>query len=116
MTLFKDGMAAVNRVVAPLLSAPVIGDKLGTTMTVLTYTGRKSGKEFSLPVMYRRSGDDVVVGVAMPDKKNWWRNFTGDGAPITVTLDGSERHGHAVSRRDDKGVVSVRIRLDDVSG
>jgi hypothetical protein len=47
----------------------------------------------------------------MPDAKSWWRNFLGDGAPLTVRLDGIERAGHAVAQRDDRGHVTVRVRL-----
>jgi hypothetical protein len=65
-----------------------------------------------LPVGYRRSGDDVVITVSMPDAKTWWRNFLGEGAPLTITLDGRDRTGHAVARRDDAGRVTVNVRLD----
>jgi hypothetical protein len=75
---------------------------------MITYTGRKSGRAISLPVGYRRSGDDVV----MPDAKTWWRNFLGDGAPLTITLDGRDRTGHAIARRDDNGRVVVNLRFD----
>ena len=47
----------------------------------------------------------------MPDRKNWWRNFTGEGAPLTLTLEGEEHSGHAVSTRDEKGQVTVRVTL-----
>ncbi len=62
---------------------------------------------------YRCSGDTLTINVVAPDSKNWWRNFLGAGAPITlVNLDGTDRTGHAVTRRDDKGRVSVTVRLD----
>jgi hypothetical protein len=47
----------------------------------------------------------------MPDAKTWWRNFVGDGAPVSLTLDGAERAGHAVAHQDDSGRVTVRVRL-----
>ncbi|AZG44456.1 nitroreductase/quinone reductase family protein [Gordonia insulae] len=115
MNRFQQSAAIVNRVVTPLLNLPGVRSLASSSMTVLHYTGRKSGKRFELPVSYRRDGDTVVVGVAMPDKKSWWRNFSGDGAPISLTLDGASRSGHAVSHRDDKGRVHVRIALDSAS-
>jgi hypothetical protein len=30
----------------------------------------------------------VTIGVRFPDAKTWWRNFLGDGAPISLDLDG----------------------------
>jgi hypothetical protein len=82
-------------------------------MVVIRYTGRKSGKSFELPVGYRRTGDQLVIGVSMPDKKSWWRNFLGEGGTITfVGLDGRDRTGHAVANRDERGGVSVTAKLD----
>ena len=51
---------------------------------MIRYVGRRSGKTFEIPVGYRRSGGNLVIGVTAPDAKNWWRNFLGDGAPITL--------------------------------
>ncbi len=54
---------------------------------MITYTGRRSGRTFSIPVAYRRSGDDIEVAANLPDAKTWWRNFLGEGGPVTLTLD-----------------------------
>jgi hypothetical protein len=81
-------------------------------LVVIRYTGRRSGKTFETPVGYRRSGDDIVIGVMMPDRKVWWRNFLGEGGPITfVVLDGIDRTGHAIAERDAAGRVAVKVRL-----
>ena len=104
---------------APLLNAPVtaiaasprFGARLRRNVTVLTYTGRRSGRTFSIPVAYRRRGNDIEVAANLPDAKTWWRNFVGEGGPVTLTLDGAERDGHAVAHRDVNGRVEVRIRL-----
>ncbi|MFE7747032.1 nitroreductase/quinone reductase family protein [Nocardia sp. NPDC057455] len=106
---------AVNAGVAALLDVPLIGRLLGKGFVVITYVGRRSGRTFSTPVNYWRKGDELVIGVAMPDKKAWWRNFLDEGGPITLRLDGADRRGHAVARRDERGRVSVKVRLDDAS-
>jgi hypothetical protein len=49
----------------------------------------------------------------MPEAKTWWRNFLDDGGPLTLHLDGTERGGHAVAKRDEKGHVTVTVRLTD---
>lgn len=110
-TLYGRVATVFNTPVTWLMSAPVIGPLLGKQMVTITYTGRKSGKTFSTPVAYRRRGDDVTIGVAMPDAKSWWRNFLGDGGPITLEFDDGDRTGHAVSTRDDRGRVSVKVLL-----
>lgn len=112
---FQKTAAIVNKFVEPLLRLPVLDKVLGKAMVTITYVGRKSGKTISLPVSYRQKGDDLLIGVAAPDKKNWWRNFLGEGAPVTVALRGEKRTGHAVSTRNDAGQVSVKVALDPVT-
>jgi hypothetical protein len=100
-----------NAPVAAIASSPRLGARLRRSVTLITYTGRRSGRTFSIPVAYRRRGDEIDIAANMPDAKTWWRNFVGDGAPISLTLDGAERAGHAVAHQDDKGRVTVRVLL-----
>lgn len=101
----------VNSGVTALLDSPGLGGLVGKYMTSISYTGRKSGRTFTLPVAYRRTGDTVTIQVGIPDQKAWWRNFLGDGAPMTIQLDGTERSGHAVAHRDERGQVAVLLDL-----
>jgi len=103
-----------NAPVAAIAKSPRFGALLRRNVTLITYTGRRSGRTFSLPVSYRRRGDEIDITPNMPDAKTWWRNFVGDGSPISLTLDGAERAGHAVAHRDDKGRVTVHVRLTSV--
>jgi len=101
-----------NRCVGKLRVSPRWGHLVSKHITIVTYTGRRSGRTFSTPVGYRRAGDTVTIGVRLPNAKNWWRNFTGDGGPLSLELDGTDHSGHAVARRDDKGRVTITVRLD----
>jgi hypothetical protein len=92
--------------------SPLSSRLVGRTFAIVTYAGRKSGRTISLPVAYRRRGDQVVINVAMPDAKTWWRNFLGEGAPLTIALDGGDRTGHALARRDEGGQVTVKMHLE----
>jgi hypothetical protein len=104
---------AVNGLAVVLLDAPLLGRLVRRGLVQVRYVGRRSGNTFQIPVGYRRSGDTITVNVAMPNGKNWWRNFLGDGKPLTfVGLDGRDRIGHAVAARDERGRVSVTARLD----
>lgn len=105
--------AGVNAVVRPLVLSPRWGRFVGRSMTVVTYTGRRSGRSFTIPVAYRREGDEVTIRVELPDRKNWWRNFTGEGGPLSLRLDGVERTGHAVASRAGRRAL-VTVRLDPV--
>jgi hypothetical protein len=103
----------VNTVFTALINAPVLGQFVRRGLVKIRYVGRRSGKTVELPVGYRRSGDTITIGVASPDAKTWWRNFLGDGGPITLlNLDGTDRTGHAVAHRDAAGGVSVTVTLD----
>lgn len=95
-----------------LIDAPVLGPLVRRGLINIRYVGRRSGKTIETPVGYRRDGDAIVINVMAPDKKVWWRNFLGEGGPITLLrLDGRDRSGHAVAHRDAQGRVSVRVTL-----
>jgi hypothetical protein len=103
---------AVNAVAAKLIDAPLLGSVVRRNTVMISYVGRRSGKTFTTPVSYRRSGDEIAIHVMLPDAKNWWRNFLDGGGPITLQLNGTDRTGHAVAARDDRGRVTVTVRLD----
>lgn len=101
-----------NRVVLPLMSkSPLAQRVFGRLIAVVTYTGRRTGRTFTMPVFYFRRRDTVTIGVALPDSKRWWRNFLGDGAPISLTMAGRTHTGHAVAIRDSRGAVKVVTQL-----
>jgi hypothetical protein len=102
----------VNNCVSQLRASPRWGRVVQRHLTIVTYTGRRSGRTFSTPVGFQQNGSIVTIGVMMPERKNWWRNFLGAGGPLTLQLDGAERSGHAVARRDAKGRVAVTVHLD----
>ncbi|WP_101947044.1 nitroreductase/quinone reductase family protein [Mycobacterium sp. 3519A] len=102
----------VNKVFVALIDAPVVGTVVRRGLINIRYVGRRSGKTIQTPVGYRRSGDRIVINVTAPDSKTWWRNFLGEGGPITLLkLDGRDRTGHAIASRDEKGRVQVAVQL-----
>jgi hypothetical protein len=105
-------LRVVNDAATRLINAPLVGGLVRRGLITIRYVGRRSGKTFELPVGYRRRDDTIVIGVSMPDGKAWWRNFLGDGEQIVlVGLDGRDQSGHAVAHRDDRGRVSVTVKL-----
>lgn len=101
----------VNARVVSLRTSRRWGPMIRRHITIATYSGRKSGRVFSIPVGFKRTGDTVTISVSMPDAKRWWRNFVDEGQPISLELDGADRAGHAVARRDAKGRVSLTVQL-----
>jgi F420H(2)-dependent quinone reductase len=104
-----------NQVVSLLLRSP-LHRPASRSLALITVTGRRSGREFTFPVGYRREGDSVRIGVGWPERKLWWRNLRGDGAPVSMRIRGVEHTGHAVARGDERSGVVVDVRLDQRVG
>jgi F420H(2)-dependent quinone reductase len=99
-----------NRAVELLLRSPA-HPLLSGRLTLITVTGRRSGREHTLPVAYAETGERVRIPVLWPERKLWWRNLR-DGATVRLRLRGVERTGHAQATVDDSGGVSVEVVLD----
>lgn len=67
---------------------------LSAALLLITYRGRKSGKEYTLPVQYVQTGHTLYIVPGMPECKTWWRNLKG-GLPVQVTLRGQVLNGSA---------------------
>ena len=80
-----------NVIMQWLLRSPLHG-LLSKNTLLLTYTGRRSGKGYSVPVNYVREEDDVWI--VSRSERVWWRNFR-QSAPVTVRLQGKKRSGYA---------------------
>ena len=81
----------VNPFVRLLLRSP-FHHLLSSSLIVLSYTGRRTGRRRSLPVMYARDGERLIVIAGQPERKRWWRNLR-DGAPVEVRVRGRDRQG-----------------------
>jgi len=106
---------AMNRTVNPILGAilrsPVHRLASGR-LALITYTGRRSGGQYTIPVLYRDTGDEVTIAVGWPDRKVWWRNLTGEGGPVALLVRGQELRGHAIATRDAGRDAVVRVRVE----
>ena len=106
---------AMNRTVNPalrrILQSPVHG-LVSSRFALITYTGRKSGREYTIPVFYRDKGDEVTIAVGWPDRKVWWRNLTGEGGTVSLVIRGQHLRGHAVATRNHGRDALVRVRVE----
>jgi hypothetical protein len=71
---------------------------------LFTFTGRKSGKTYTIPVSYSQSDDQVYIFT----HANWWKNLKG-GAPVTLRLQGWDVQGLAEPVVEDKQVIAARL-------
>ncbi len=99
-----------NQLVRLLVSSP-LHPLVSRRVTLITVTGRRSGKEHTLPVEYKLEGDRLTIPVMWPERKLWWRNLRG-GAPVKLRLRGTERSGNARADVADDGKVTVQVTLD----
>jgi deazaflavin-dependent oxidoreductase (nitroreductase family) len=60
----------------------------------LRYTGRRTGRQYVLPVQYARAADRLIVWPQDAPRKTWWRNFEA-AQPVTVRLAGQVWPGTA---------------------
>jgi deazaflavin-dependent oxidoreductase (nitroreductase family) len=73
-----------NPFVIFLLRSP-LHSLLDKQTMLITITGRKSGKRYTLPVSYVRDGENLLV-ISQRDR-TWWKNLLG-GAQVSVSLQG----------------------------
>jgi hypothetical protein len=99
-----------NQVVVLLLRSP-LHPLVSKRLTLITVTGRRTGREHTLPVAYQQRAEGLTIPVMWPERKLWWRNLR-DGAPVVLRLRGADRTGQAHARVDDRGGVAVEVLLD----
>ena len=63
-------------------------------LMLITVTGRRTGRRYTIPVGYQREGDTLRVLVSKSRRKQWWRNYL-HPRPIEVRIRGETRHGEA---------------------
>jgi deazaflavin-dependent oxidoreductase (nitroreductase family) len=76
-------------------------------LLLLTFTGRKSGKEFTTPLRYVQEGETLQLIIVYP----WWRNLIGE-ATVHVLLRGQMRTGTAEVLPEEDREVVVKIHLN----
>jgi deazaflavin-dependent oxidoreductase (nitroreductase family) len=79
-------MRLFNPVIRALLRSP-LHVLLSSQILLLTYTGRRSGRQYTLPVGYLPDRDAMIIVSQHSDLKRWWRNLRG-GAPVAVLVRG----------------------------
>lgn len=67
---------------------------LSATVIELRYIGRRSRREYVLPVQYAQNGERLAVRPQHWQRATWWRNFR-TPQPVTVRLAGRLRDGTA---------------------
>jgi len=109
-----SSMTFMNKFVNPLMSlilrSPAHG-LVSASMLLISYHGRKTGREYCLPVQYAQAGKDIYIVPGMPERKTWWRNLK-DPLPVELRLRGQSVSGTAVLVSPESAADAVRAGLD----
>jgi deazaflavin-dependent oxidoreductase (nitroreductase family) len=93
----------VNHAMKFVLRSPVHG-MVSKTVLLITFTGRKSGKTYTIPVSYSQHSDQVTVLT----HADWWKNLRSD-TPVTLRLRGQEFQGLAEAVAEDKQAIATGL-------
>lgn len=97
----------INSLVTAILRSP--WHKMRShRLLLLTFTGRKSGKEFTTPIRYVQEGETLMMKVQV--EYSWWKNLRGQ-ATVRVLLRGKMLTGIAEVLPEVGGVVEVKVHL-----
>ena len=95
----------INALVTIILRSPWHGMR-SHRLLLITFTGRKSGKEFTTPMPYVQNGETLRMTVVYP----WWKNLR-EQPTVRVLLRGQRRTGTAEVLPEEGGVAVVKVHL-----
>ena len=96
-----------NAIATTILRSPWHGMR-SDRLLLLTFTGRKSGKEFTTPLRYVQEGETLRMTVVYP----WWKNLV-EQATVRVLLRGQLRTATAEVLPEEDGEVVVKVHLKE---
>jgi hypothetical protein len=105
----------VLRFLNPLMTAVLRSPAhrlLSKKLMLLTLTGRRTGRTYTLPVWRHRSPDGALVLSA----GGAWRHNLCGGADVSLRVDGRERAAHAVLEEDPARAAAVMRTLLERAG
>jgi deazaflavin-dependent oxidoreductase (nitroreductase family) len=94
-----------NPIVIWLLRSP-LHSLIDKSTILITITGRKSGKKYTIPVSYVRDGDTLMM--ISQREHAWWKNLRG-GAQVTLYLQGRTMKATAEVSTDAETVANKLI-------
>ena len=89
------------------LATPGLQGMIGQGVALLSFTGRKTGKHYTIPVSYYREGD--IVTVITKRQRKWWHNFE-TPLEVELRLAGHTYAGKAETRSSDEDTLEFMTR------
>jgi deazaflavin-dependent oxidoreductase (nitroreductase family) len=97
-TLAFQGVA--NRIIRGLLRTPLVCRLIGKKLLTVYVVGRKSGRQYIVPVAYTRHDGRLLIGTPF----GWVRNLR-TGQPVDIRLKGTRRSADVEVLTDEASVV-----------
>ena len=94
--------AWANSLMKWAVTTPGIQAMVGQGVALLTFTGRKTGKTYTIPVSYHR--EDDIVTVITKRVRSWWRNFE-TPHEVEIRLAGRDYAGKAEAKTGEESDV-----------
>jgi deazaflavin-dependent oxidoreductase (nitroreductase family) len=88
----------LNTLMAGMLRTPGLQRLVGKGTALLSFTGRRSGTEYTTPISYAWSGDRVLMIAHV--SRQWWRNLA-DNPGVRLRLAGKDVAGTATVLEGD---------------
>src|SRR3954447_10040086 len=101
----KRVLRTINPFVSMILRSR-IHRLLISSVLLLTFTGRQTGKQFTIPVGYTREGDTLTLF----SSRSWWKNLRNDGR-VAIHLQGHKRTARPTVIEDRAAVLDAAQRL-----
>ncbi|NDZ94018.1 nitroreductase family deazaflavin-dependent oxidoreductase [Streptomyces sp. SID6673] len=89
-----------NRIVRALLATPVISRGIGRRLVTVYVVGRKSGKQYTVPVAYTSHDGKLLIGTPF----GWGKNLR-TGESVEIRLMGRRRPADVEAFTDEPSVV-----------
>jgi deazaflavin-dependent oxidoreductase (nitroreductase family) len=85
----------LNPIMKAILRSPFHG-MISSRIMIITFTGRRTGKQYSTPVSYFKDGGMILCAT----HSTWWKNI-GAGSEVGLRISGKEVRGQAIAVNDD---------------
>lgn len=100
-------LRALKPAILALLSSPLHG-MLSRDVLALTWTGRRSGRRYTLPLSYVETGGSVYL-CTRPEGSGWWKNVR-DAGEVELVLGGRKIRAKATLVESDSEEASDGLR------
>lgn len=102
---------AGNPAVGAILRSP-FHPLVSRSLVLISFSGRRSGRTYTIPAMYAREGDRLIVISGPAEDHTWWRNLRG-GVRVHVRLRGRglDARADAIAGGDAPGIVAEGARV-----